>query len=248
MGNTQWTPCTEPEPPSSHNYHAQSMTPPAAAYAPRTSAPMVTSYASSSHTPAFCSGVAPHIQQSNFEKKYELLNIIGQGSTSTVRRCRERSTRRELACKVIDKKKVNAHYSPVMEQFENEIDVLIRLQATMKHPNIITLQDVFITTTHIYMVMEQMRGGELFDYVVQRGTLNELEVCTAPRGASSARTASSSGLMFFFSVLPAGLDHASQDHRRSGTHAPAGHHSPGPQTRKVMAQKYTALRLSGACE
>jgi serine/threonine protein kinase len=107
------------------------------------------------------------------------------GSTSQVRRCRERATRREFACKVIDKSKVK-DYTPVMEQFENEIEVLFKLQQMKQHPNIIRLEDVYITSTSIFMIMELMRGGELFDYVVTRGTLSEGEASTMIRKVTSA--------------------------------------------------------------
>ena len=52
-------------------------------------------------------------------------------------------------------------FNPVMEQFQNEIDVLMRLQQTARHPNIIHLEDVYITNSVIYMIMEYMRGGEV---------------------------------------------------------------------------------------
>mmetsp|Transcript_46558 Transcript_46558/g.93945 ORF Transcript_46558/g.93945 Transcript_46558/m.93945 type:complete len:418 (-) Transcript_46558:51-1304(-) len=131
------------------------------------------------------SGEPTSSQQQQFEAKYELLNVIGMGSTSQVRRCRERATRREFACKVIDKSKMK-DLSHVMEQFENEIEVLFKLQQMRQHPHIIRLEDVFITPTSIFMIMELMRGGELFDYVVQRGTLSEGEASTMLRNITSA--------------------------------------------------------------
>jgi serine/threonine protein kinase len=56
---------------------------------------------------------------------------------------------------------VGPQFNPVMEQFQNEIDVLMRLQQTARHPNIIHLEDVYITNSVIYMIMEYMRGGEV---------------------------------------------------------------------------------------
>ena len=44
-----------------------------------------------------------------------------------------------------------------------EIEALKELD----HPNIIRLEDVFVTEDKIFMVMELMEGGELFDYVVE---------------------------------------------------------------------------------
>ena len=45
----------------------------------------------------------------------------------------------------------------------------------LKHPNIIYLEGVFESDDLIYIVLERMNGGELFDYVVNRGTLSEEE-------------------------------------------------------------------------
>lgn len=38
----------------------------------------------------------------------------------------------------------------------------------LDHPNIIKLADVFETPDRIFIVMELMDGGELFDYVVEK--------------------------------------------------------------------------------
>jgi len=39
-----------------------------------------------------------------------------------------------------------------------------------RHPHIIRLYQVMETAQDIYLVMELVDGGELFDYIVQRGT------------------------------------------------------------------------------
>ena len=95
----------------------------------------------------------------------------------------------------------------MMDQFYTEIDVL----KTLHHPNIIRLYDVYYTSQKIYIVMELMAGGmydrnetlyqhffieiiinffviigELFDYVVQKGTLTEEEASHIARMVTSA--------------------------------------------------------------
>jgi serine/threonine protein kinase len=50
----------------------------------------------------------------------------------------------------------------------------------LDHPNIIKLADVFETQDRIFIVMELMDGGELFDYVVEKvttGVKNALVAC-----------------------------------------------------------------------
>lgn len=43
------------------------------------------------------------------------------------------------------------------------------------HPNIIRLYDVLDTVTDIFVVMEYVSGGELFDLIAQKGRLPEAE-------------------------------------------------------------------------
>ena len=42
-----------------------------------------------------------------------------------------------------------------------------------RHPHIIKLYQVISTPTDIFMVMEYVSGGELFDYIVKHGKLRE---------------------------------------------------------------------------
>lgn len=43
------------------------------------------------------------------------------------------------------------------------------------HPHIIRLYEVVETNTDIYVVMEFVKSGELFDYIVEKGRLQEEE-------------------------------------------------------------------------
>ncbi|KAL7548207.1 hypothetical protein ACHAWF_011502 [Thalassiosira exigua] len=69
-----------------------------------------------------------------------------------------------------------------MSQFYTEIKTLRSLQ----HPHIIQLFDVYLAPDKIYIVMELMSGGELFDYVVQKGTLTEEEASRIVRKVTAA--------------------------------------------------------------
>lgn len=128
-------------------------------------------------TPSFrVPEMTPLRQQAEFDRKYQMLEVIGMGSTSVVHHCRDRLTRQDYACKIINKKQMAIRDGEqLLEQFQNEISVLMMLQQTHQHPNIIHLEDVYITDRKIFMVMEFVRGGELFDYVIKRGKLSESE-------------------------------------------------------------------------
>lgn len=43
------------------------------------------------------------------------------------------------------------------------------------HPHIIRLYEVIETQTDIYVIMEYVKSGELFDYIVEKGRLQEDE-------------------------------------------------------------------------
>ena len=60
------------------------------------------------------------------------------------------------------------HYVPAVKR---EIKIL-RL---FMHPHIIRLYEVIDTPADIYVVMEYVKSGELFDYIVEKGRLHEEE-------------------------------------------------------------------------
>ena len=114
--------------------------------------------------------------------KYQLMEVLGVGSTSTCHRCVDKVNGIHYACKIIDKQVIEDRFQGMMEQFHTEIEALRNLN----HPNIIQLLDVYITEEKIFIVMELMEGGELFDYVVQKGTLTEDEAASIVRKVTSA--------------------------------------------------------------
>uniref|UniRef100_A0A8C1HBG7 Calcium/calmodulin-dependent protein kinase type IV n=2 Tax=Cyprinus carpio TaxID=7962 RepID=A0A8C1HBG7_CYPCA len=88
--------------------------------------------------------------------------LTTRGATSVVFRCEEKQTEKPYAVKVlkktIDKKIVRT-----------EIGVLLRLS----HPNIIRLKEIFETEMEIFLILELVTGGELFDRIVERGYYSE---------------------------------------------------------------------------
>jgi hypothetical protein len=120
--------------------------------------------------------------ESRLYRKYEMCEVLGVGSTSTCHRCVELDTGISRACKIVDKSEIDPSCHSMMDQFLTEIKTL----RSLRHPNIIELYDVYITDDRIYIIMELMSGGELFDYVVQKGTLTEEEASRIVRKVTSA--------------------------------------------------------------
>ena len=111
------------------------------------------------------------------------MEVVGVGSTSTVHRCVHKVTQKEYACKMIDCVVMEEKFAGMMEQFQTEV---VALKSLGDHPSIICLHDVYITGEKIYIIQEMCQGGELFDYVVQKGTLTEGEASRIVRKVTDA--------------------------------------------------------------
>ena len=78
-------------------------------------------------------------------------------------------TGQKVAIKILNRKKLKKQ--DMGEKVRTEIHIL-RL---FTHPHIIRLYEVIDTPSDIFTVMEYVPGGELFDYIVSRGKLDEQE-------------------------------------------------------------------------
>jgi len=76
-----------------------------------------------------------------------------------------KETAQRVAIKIIQK--VGAKNKP--EMLHNEVEILRK----MEHPYIIKLYDIFDSDAILYLVMELVTGGELFDRIVEREQYSE---------------------------------------------------------------------------
>ena len=51
----------------------------------------------------------------------------------------------------------------------------IKIMRLLSHPHIVRLYEAIETRSTIYMIMEYMKSGELFDYIITNGRLDENE-------------------------------------------------------------------------
>ncbi|XP_074302117.1 CBL-interacting protein kinase 2-like [Silene latifolia] len=94
-------------------------------------------------------------------QRYELGKILGQGTFAKVYQARNIETGANVAIKVVDKEKVLK--VGMIEQIKREISVM-RL---VRHPHVVQLYEVMASKAKIYIVLEHVRGGELFDKVAR---------------------------------------------------------------------------------
>uniref|UniRef100_A0A8C8LLZ2 Protein kinase domain-containing protein n=1 Tax=Oncorhynchus tshawytscha TaxID=74940 RepID=A0A8C8LLZ2_ONCTS len=95
------------------------------------------------------------------------------GAFSEVVLAQERSTGKMFAVKCIPKKALKGKESSI----ENEINVLRKI----KHENIVALEDIYESSNHLYLIMQLVSGGELFDRIVEKGFYTEKDASTLIR-------------------------------------------------------------------
>jgi calcium/calmodulin-dependent protein kinase I len=104
-----------------------------------------------------------------FDELYRLKGVLGTGAFSTVREGFHRSNGElSYAVKCINRKKLS-------EEDEAALLDEVAILKEMRHMHIIRLYDFFVEPSTYYLVMERMRGGELFDRVVAKAYYNEKE-------------------------------------------------------------------------
>ncbi|KAL2665659.1 hypothetical protein AAZV13_02G235900 [Glycine max] len=91
--------------------------------------------------------------------KYEVGRTIGEGTFAKVKFARNSETGEPVALKILDKEKVLKH--KMAEQIRREVATM----KLIKHPNVVRLYEVMGSKTKIYIVLEFVTGGELFDKI-----------------------------------------------------------------------------------
>uniref|UniRef100_A0A671WU12 Serine/threonine-protein kinase DCLK2 n=1 Tax=Sparus aurata TaxID=8175 RepID=A0A671WU12_SPAAU len=97
--------------------------------------------------------------------RYKVGRMLGDGNFAVVRECVEHSTGREYALKIINKGKCRGKEHMI----QNEVAILRRV----KHPNIVLLIEEMDTYNELYLVMELVKGGDLFDAITSANRYTE---------------------------------------------------------------------------
>ncbi|XP_056017251.1 5'-AMP-activated protein kinase catalytic subunit alpha-2-like isoform X27 [Ostrea edulis] len=100
---------------------------------------------------------------------YILGDTLGIGTFGKVKIATHQLTNHKVAVKILNRQKIKS--LDVVGKIKREIQNL----KLFRHPHIIKLYQVISTPTDIFMVMEYVAGGELFDYIVKHGKLKEPE-------------------------------------------------------------------------
>ncbi|XP_043201436.1 serine/threonine-protein kinase DCLK1-like isoform X4 [Amphibalanus amphitrite] len=129
-------------------------------------------------------GAAPPPSESGVDcparvrEKYWVGRKIGDGNFAVVCECVHRSSGAEHALKAIDKSKCRGKE----QMIENEVSILRRVH----HPNIIQLVEEFDFPAELYLVMELVKGGDLFDAISTTTKYTEKDASNMVRDLASA--------------------------------------------------------------
>lgn len=104
---------------------------------------------------------------------YESLpQVLGTGYNGEVKLARCRHTGAKFAVKAF---KLRGVSKEKRQELESEAEIFL----AMDHPHVASLTDVYESEEQLYLVMECMQGGELFDRVVQRKRFTEKDAAKA---------------------------------------------------------------------
>lgn len=99
---------------------------------------------------------------------YRLEKTLGKGQTGLVKLGVHCITGKKVAIKIVNREKLS---ESVLMKVEREIAIM----KLIEHPHVLGLYDVYENKKYLYLVLEHVSGGELFDYLVKKGRLTPKE-------------------------------------------------------------------------
>ncbi|KAF9886235.1 hypothetical protein FE257_011848 [Aspergillus nanangensis] len=121
---------------------------------------------------------------------WQLGRTLGRGSTGRVRLAKHALTGQTAAIKIVSKKSAAIAQSESIAAMDRNVGLFnttgarpmpsgiereVVIMKLIEHQNVISLYDVWENRGELYLVLEYVEGGELFDYVSNSGPLPEEE-------------------------------------------------------------------------
>jgi serine/threonine-protein kinase Chk2 len=107
------------------------------------------------------------IKVNGFHDDYQKGSSIGNGHFATVYRAIEKKTGDLYAVKIFKRKKT----AESTASFETEVSHLM----TISHPNLIAMKAHYVEDDGVYLILELLAGGELFNHIIKNQRLSENE-------------------------------------------------------------------------
>jgi calcium/calmodulin-dependent protein kinase I len=119
------------------------------------------------------------LRSEDINKYYSIGEKLGTGSFAVVKQGVRLKDNFPVAIKIIKKAKLSQEELSVVH---DEVEIMHKIQ----HKNCVNLYEMFETPKKIYMVLELLTGGELFDRIVAKGSYSELEAAIVMKSITQA--------------------------------------------------------------
>ncbi|KAG9248051.1 hypothetical protein BJ878DRAFT_476836 [Calycina marina] len=123
---------------------------------------------------------------------WKLGKTLGKGATARVRLARHAFTGQQAAIKIVQKKNAQMSQAGSLPDLDSAdaglrdkddgvkrmpigIEREVAIMKLIQHPNIMKLYDIWENRTEIYLVLEYVDNGELFEHITKKGRLHEEE-------------------------------------------------------------------------
>ncbi|XP_073839591.1 BRSK family serine/threonine-protein kinase sugar-free frosting isoform X3 [Musca autumnalis] len=108
------------------------------------------------------------VENCQYVGPYRLEKTLGKGQTGLVKLGVHCVTGKKVAIKIINREKLS---ESVLMKVEREIAIM----KLIDHPHVLGLSEVYENKKYLYLILEHVSGGELFDYLVKKGRLTPKE-------------------------------------------------------------------------
>lgn len=110
----------------------------------------------------------------NITDFYTFEDELGAGTFGIVKLAINKTTGEEVAIKIIDRKGME-------EDDEVALRTEVQILSDVDHPNVVKMIEVFDEEEFLYIILELMTGGELFDRIVEKESYSEKEAADTIR-------------------------------------------------------------------
>jgi calcium-dependent protein kinase len=112
---------------------------------------------------------------------YGFGKLIGKGNFAKVHIAKKKANEQTYAIKTIEKVKLTENPKN-LASLEKEIEILRRVD----HPNVIKLYEVYENDLYVHLILEYLKGGELFQLIQKKGIYSEKDASIAIKCLLSA--------------------------------------------------------------
>jgi serine/threonine protein kinase len=105
---------------------------------------------------------------------------LGEGGFGAVYLAADKQTGEYVAVKKISKRFTDD------SSFQHEMNSLLHIRQSGGHPNICSLRENFDEGDFFYLVIDLVRGGEMFDRLIEEGSYSEADAARLVQEVGSA--------------------------------------------------------------